>query len=316
MDDGVADPRGADEANESRESEQSPEPMKAPTGGLMPATHIALVTGATAGLGRAVAIALAERGMHVLVHGRDAGRTAAVVNQIATAGGTAQAVLADLGSLDQARALADQVSGEHGGIALLVNNAGVGAGKPPYRKRQLSADGHELRLAVNYLAPTLLARRLVPALTEGAPARIVNIGSAGQAPVDFDDLRMDNRYSGAEAYYRSKFALAAFTFDLAAELAGSGVTVNCLHPATFMNTHMVRESLLPPMATVSSGARAVLNLATGPIGGSVSGRYFDGMDQARAHAGTYDPATRARLRAATAELLAPFLADSVTEPER
>jgi len=135
----------------------------------------------------------------------------------------------------------------------------------------------------------------------------VNIGSAGQAPVDFADLRMDNRYSGAEAYYRSKFALAAFTFDLAGELADSGITVNCLHPATFMNTRMVRESLVPPMSTVGSGARAVLNLATGPIGGAVSGRYFDGRNEARAHAGTYDPAIRSRLRTATAELLAPFL---------
>jgi NAD(P)-dependent dehydrogenase (short-subunit alcohol dehydrogenase family) len=212
----------------------------------MPDTRFALVTGATAGLGRAVAAALAERGMHILVHGRDAGRAAAVVDQIAGSGGTAQAVLADLASLEQARELADQVSADHDALALLVNNAGVGAGRPPYRKRQLSADGHELRLAVNYLAPALLARRLIPALKNGAPARIVNVGSVGQAPVDFADLRMDNHYTGAQAYYRSKFALAAFTFDLAEELANSGITVNCVHPASLMNTHMVRESMIPP----------------------------------------------------------------------
>jgi NAD(P)-dependent dehydrogenase (short-subunit alcohol dehydrogenase family) len=277
----------------------------------MPDTRTALVTGATAGLGRAVAVGLAEHGMHVLVHGRDAGRAAAVVEQITKSGGGAQAVIADLASLDQARKLADQVSADHGAIALLVNNAGVGAGRPPYRKRELSADGHELRFAVNYLAPALLGRRLIVALTNGTPARIVNVGSAGQAPVDFADLRMDNHYSGAEAYYRSKFALAAFTFDLAEELTGSGITVNCLHPATFMNTHMVRESLMPPISTVGSGARAVMNLATGPIGGAVSGCYFDGMNEARAHGGTYDPAARSRLRTATAELLAPFLATAI-----
>jgi NAD(P)-dependent dehydrogenase (short-subunit alcohol dehydrogenase family) len=273
-------------------------------------TRIALVTGATAGLGRAVAAALAGHGMHVLVHGRDAKRAAAVVDQISKSGGTAQAMLADLASLDQVGELADQITADHDGITLLINNAGVGAGRPPYRKRQLSADGHELRLAVNYLAPALLARRLIPLLKNGTPARIVNVGSVGQAPIDFADLRMDSHYTGAQAYYRSKFALAAFTFDLAEELTGSGITVNCLHPASLMNTHMVRESMIPPISTVASGVTAAMNLATGPAGGTFTGRYFDGMHEARAHEETYDPATRSRLRTVTAELLAPFLTGS------
>ena len=270
-------------------------------------TRIALVTGATAGLGRAVAGALADQGMDVLVHGRDAKRAAAVVDQISKSGGTAQAVLADLASLDQVRELADRITADHYAITLLINNAGIGAGRPPYRTRQLSADGHELRLAVNYLAPALLARRLTPPLKNGAPARIVNVVSAGQAPVDFDDLRMDNHYSGAQAYYRSKFALTAFTFDLAEELADSGITVNCLHPASLMNTHMVRESMIPPMSSVASGVTAVMNLATGPVGGTLTGRYFDGRIEARANEATYDPAIRSRLRTVTSELLAPFL---------
>jgi NAD(P)-dependent dehydrogenase (short-subunit alcohol dehydrogenase family) len=269
-------------------------------------TRIALVTGATAGLGRAVAGALAGHGIDVLVHGRDAERAAAVVDQISRSGGSARAVLADLASLDQVRELADRIASDHNAITLLINNAGVGAGRPPYRKRKLSADGHELRLAVNYLAPALLARRLIPSLKNGAPARIINVGSVGQAPVDFADLRMDNRYTGAQAYYRSKFALAAFSFDLAEELAGSGITVNCLHPASLMNTHMVRESMIPPMSTVASGVAAVMNLATGPAGGTLTGRYFDGRAEARAHEAAYDPAIRSRLRTVTAELLAPF----------
>ncbi|MEV6896951.1 SDR family NAD(P)-dependent oxidoreductase [Amycolatopsis sp. NPDC051372] len=260
----------------------------------------ALVTGATAGLGRAVALALAEQGAHVVVHGRDAKRANAVVERIAEAGGKAEACLVDLGSLAQVRDLAEQV----GEVGLLVNNAGVGAGRPPYRKRELSADGHELRLAVNYLAPVLLTRRLLSGL--GSGARIVNVGSVGQAPVDFADLRLDRGYRGSEAYFRSKFALAAFTFDLAAELDGRDVTVNCVHPASLMNTHMVRESLIPPMSTVGTGAKAVLNVATGAAG-ERSGRYFDGLNPAPAHEGTYDLATRARLREATAEMLASFL---------
>lgn len=270
-------------------------------------TPAALVTGATAGLGRAVAVALAGQGMRVLVHGRDAGRVSAVVHDIRESGGIAQPCLADLSSLAQASALAEQVSADYGAIHLLINNAGAGAGRPPYRRRDLSADGHELRLAVNYLAPVLVTRRLIPALVKGAPARIVNVGSAGQAPVDFADLRMDRQYSGTQAYFRSKFALAAFTFDLAGELAGTGITVNCLHPASLMNTHMVRQALVPPMSTVATGVKAVLNLATGPAGGAVTGRYFDGTREATAHAGTYDPAVRSRLREVTAQLLAPFL---------
>jgi NAD(P)-dependent dehydrogenase (short-subunit alcohol dehydrogenase family) len=273
-------------------------------------SRIALVTGATAGLGRAVAVALADHGMFVLVHGRDAKRAAAVVDQISRSGGTARAVLADLASLDQVGDLADRVAADHNAMTLLINNAGVGAGRPPYRKRQLSADGHELRLAVNYLAPALLTRRLTPLLRNGAPARIVNVGSVGQAPVDLADLRMDNHYTGPQAYYRTKFALAAFTFDLADEIADSGITVNCLHPASLMNTHMVRESMIPPMSTVASGVAAVMNLATGPTGGTLTGRYFDGKTEARAHEATYDPVIRARLRTVTAELLAPFLTRS------
>ena len=276
-------------------------------------TRVALVTGATAGLGRAVAVALAEQGTHVLVHGRDPKRAAAVVDQITRSGGSAQAVLADLGSLDRVRELADRVSADHGAVALLVNNAGVGAGRPPYRKRQFSADGHELRLAVNYLAPVLLARRLTPALKKGVPARIVNVGSVGQAPVDVTDLRMDRHYAGTQAYYRSKFALAAFTFDLAEELAGSGVTANCVHPASLMNTHMVRESMIPPMSSVAAGVASVMNLATGPVGGTVTGRYFDGTSESRAHGETYDPTTRSRLRVVTDELLAPFLATAAND---
>lgn len=275
-------------------------------------TPIALVTGATAGLGRAVAGALASQGMHVLVHGRHAERAAAVVDQIAKSGGTAQAVLADLASLGQVSELADRITTRHDAIALLINNAGIGAGRPPYRKRQLSADGHELRFAVNYLAPALLARRLILALENGAPARIVNVGSVGQAPVDFADLQMTNHYTGGQAYYRSKFALAAFTFELADELIGSGVTVNCLHPASLMNTRMVRESMIPPMSSVASGVTAVMNLATGPAGGALTGRYFDGMAEARAHEAIYDPAVRAKLRTVTAEILAPFLAQALS----
>jgi NAD(P)-dependent dehydrogenase (short-subunit alcohol dehydrogenase family) len=274
---------------------------------MMKNTRVALITGATSGLGQAVARALAERGLHVLVHGRDSERAHAVAGQIRAAGGSAATYLADLSSLGQTRALAERVSADHAAIHLLINNAGVGPGRPPYRKHILSEDGHELRFAVNYLAPALLARRLVPSLKNGEPARIVNVASAGQAPIDFADLRIDHRYTGTRAYYRSKFALVVFTFDLAAELAGNAITVNCLHPATLMNTHMVRQAWVPPMSSITTGVRAVMNLAVEPTGAAVTGRYFDGLRDANAHRAAYDPAVQSKLRAVTNEILEPFL---------
>jgi NAD(P)-dependent dehydrogenase (short-subunit alcohol dehydrogenase family) len=270
-------------------------------------TRVALITGATSGLGRAVALALAERGMHVLVHGRDSERARAVAGEIQAAGGNVDTYLADLDSLQQTRALAQRVSSDHPAIHLLINNAGIGPGRPPYRKRNLSADGHELRFAVNYLAAALLARRLLPNLSSGEAARIVNVASAGQAPIDFADLRMEHHYTGTKAYYRSKFALVAFTFDLARELAGTAITVNCLHPATLMNTRMVRRAWVPPLSSLATGVRAVMNLAVEPTGAAVTGRYFDGLREAKAHAAAYDPTIQSNLRATTNEILAPFL---------
>jgi NAD(P)-dependent dehydrogenase (short-subunit alcohol dehydrogenase family) len=270
-------------------------------------SQVALITGATSGLGRAVARALAERGMHVLVHGRDPERAQAVAGQIRAAGGGVDTYLADLSSLRQTCALAERIGSNHPAIHLLVNNAGVGPGRPPYRRRILSADGQELRFAVNYLAPALLARRLVPSLKNGEPARIVNVASTGQAPIDFADLRMDHHYTGTRAYYRSKFALVAFTFDLAAELADNAITVNCLHPASLMGTHMVRQAWVPPMSSIATGVKAVMNLAVEPAGAAVTGRYFDGLREARAHGAAYDLDIRSMLRAVTNEILEPFL---------
>ncbi|MGF1428113.1 SDR family NAD(P)-dependent oxidoreductase [Kitasatospora sp. LaBMicrA B282] len=265
-----------------------------------------LVTGATSGLGRELAVSLAEQGRHVLVHGRDRARTEALAAELRAAGGEADPLVADLSALAEVRALADRIRAEHAELHVLINNAGIGAGPPPHRTRELSADGHELRLAVNYLAPALLARLLVPLLAASAPARVVNVGSIGQAPVDLRDLRMDHHYGGADAYFRSKFALAAFTVDLAEEVRDLGITVNCLHPATFMDTRQVRETGLAPWVPASAGVAPVLNLAIGPAGGSYSGEYFDGSRRGRAHDAVYDAVGRARLREVTQALLAPF----------
>ncbi|MEU9972109.1 SDR family NAD(P)-dependent oxidoreductase [Streptomyces sp. NPDC051014] len=258
-----------------------------------------LITGATSGLGRYVAFELVRAGHTVLAHGRDPDRTAALAEEL-RAEGDAAGLVADLASLARVRELAARVAEARPGLDVLINNAGVGAGAPG-AGRELSADGHELRLAVNFLAPVVLTRALLPVLRANTPARIVNVGSAGQEPLDFDDPEFTRGYQGFAAYCRAKFALAAHTFTLADELAGTGVAVNVLHPATFMDTAMVREGGVAPWNTVADGAPGVVALATRDLG---TGGYFDGTDPARAHPATYDEDVRRRLTTVTDQLLA------------
>ena len=256
-----------------------------------------VITGASDGLGRALARELAAAGHHLVVHGRDAGRLAGIARETG-----AVAIRADLSSLDEVRALAVQTAQHAVGIDVLVNNAGVGFGAPG-AGRELSRDGYELRLAVNYLAPYLLTRLLLPALRRPGSARIVNVASAGQRPVDLDDLMMEREYAGVEAYRRSKLALIAHTFDLAHELAGAGVTANCLHPASLMPTAMVRESRCDTIDSLEQGLHATLRLIIDPDLDGVTGWYFNGTQPARALDQAYDPAFRTRLRQRTEALL-------------
>ncbi|GGT05584.1 SDR family NAD(P)-dependent oxidoreductase [Streptomyces chromofuscus] len=257
-----------------------------------------LITGATSGLGRYVAFALVRSGHRVLVHGRDPGRTERLVAEL-RAEGTAEGFAADLASPAEVRELGARDSEAHPELDVLINNAGVGSG-PRGAARELSADGHELRLAVNSLAPVALTRALLPVLRANAPARIVNVGSAGQEPLALDDPEFGRGYDGFSAYCRAKFALASWTFTLAEELAGTDVAVNVLHPATFMDTAMVREGGVTPWNSVADGAPGVPALATRDMG---SGGYFDGTTAARAHEAAYDPRVRKRLTAVTGQLL-------------
>jgi NAD(P)-dependent dehydrogenase (short-subunit alcohol dehydrogenase family) len=209
-----------------------------------------LVTGSTDGVGRYVAERLAAQGRRVIVHGRDRIRGEAVVERITQQGGEARFLAADLSSLAEVRSLADAVRRDGDGLDALINNAGIGASGA---KRELSADGFELRFAVNYLAGFLLTRLLLPMLQNRNLARIVNVSSAGQQPIDFSDVMLTRGYSGVRAYCRSKLAQIMFTFDLAKELAGQNIAVNCLHPATYMDTTMVRLSGVQPISTVEQG---------------------------------------------------------------
>jgi NAD(P)-dependent dehydrogenase (short-subunit alcohol dehydrogenase family) len=261
----------------------------------------ALVTGATDGVGRVVAKRLARDGWRVLVHGRNAERGASLVKEIEAAGGKATFLEADLASLAEVRTLADAVKTETGRLELLINNAGIGtAGDRP--GRQESADGHELRFAVNYLAGFLLTHLLLPPLKAGAPARIVNVSSAGQEAIDFGDVMLTKAYSGSRAYRQSKLAQILFTVDLADELKADRIIANCLHPSTYMNTTMVKQSGTTPMSSVETGADAIMQLAVSPKLDGKSGLYFNVMNETRANPQAYDAKARAQLRALSREL--------------
>ena len=260
----------------------------------------ALITGSTDGVGRMVAERLGAAGWRVLVCGRDRARGDAVVAEIKKAGGDAQFLQADLASLAEVRRLAQAVQSATKRLDLLINNAGIGSGGPQ-GARQASADGYELRFAVNYLSGFLLTHLLLPLLRKSAPSRIVNVSSLGQQPLDFADVMLSSDYSGMRAYRQSKLAQILFTIDLAAELAGSRVTVNVLHPATFMDTKMVRE-FGTPMSTVEEGAEAILKLAVAPELEGRSGLYFNGKEEARANEQAYDAQARAKLKARSLEL--------------
>jgi NAD(P)-dependent dehydrogenase (short-subunit alcohol dehydrogenase family) len=261
----------------------------------------ALITGATSGVGRAVAERLGRDGWLVLAHGRDKARGAEIVRAIEQAGGRARFLQADLSTLANVRALAQEVARDHPRLPLLINNAGVGFG-PPDGAREESADGFELRFAVNYLAPFLLTRLLLDNICAAAPARIVNVASIGQGDLDFHDLQLLQGYAGIDAYRKSKLALIMFTLDLADELKGKHVAVNALHPATRMDTFMVRESGVAPMSSVDQGADAIMNLAVSEATRGHTGEFFDGLALAQARPQAYDPQAREILRRMTHEL--------------
>ncbi|MCK1739484.1 SDR family NAD(P)-dependent oxidoreductase [Bradyrhizobium sp. 139] len=261
-----------------------------------------LITGSTDGVGRHVARRLAEAGARVLIHGRDAARAKTLIDEIVKAGHAAPTFYqADLSSMSGTRALAEAVKRDHQRLDVFISNAGIGS-QNDGPQRQESNDGYELRFAVNYLSGFLLAHLLLPLLQTAAPSRIVNVASLGQHPIDFDDVMIIKGYSGSRAYAQSKLAQIMFTIDLAEELEDTGITVNSLHPATYMNTTMVRAGGMAPISTVEQGGAAILHLVEGDDVAGMNGLFFNGMNEARANPQAYDADARKRLRALSLDL--------------
>lgn len=213
-------------------------PQAAPTTS-MSRDRVCVVTGATRGIGRATALALAKLGAQVVIVGRDADRMDELRREAERAANAGlSCIQADFASLASVRAAAEEIVHRWSAIHVLVNNAGINAGR-----RQVSADGFELTFAVNHLAPFLLTSLLAPVLAAGAPSRIVNVTSvfAHVAGVDVDDIMFERRrYSSTRAYNQSKLSTVMFTMELAERLASSGIAVNCVSPG-LVATDLMRE---------------------------------------------------------------------------
>jgi len=266
---------------------------------------VCLVTGATSGIGQVTAQELARLGARVIIVGRSPERCAKTIDQIRAATGatSVESLVADLSSFAEVRRLAGQVRERAPRLDALVNNAGA-----MFWKRAESVDGIEMTLALNHLSYFVLTNLLVPALTQSAPARIVNVASDAHkgAFVNFDDIEGEQRYSPWKAYQQSKLANILFTYELARRIAGSGVTANTLHPG-FVRTNFLQVFneawagwLIRRIADVvaispEQGARTSIYLASSPDVEGISGRYFVNEKPAESSVQSRDQATAQRL---------------------
>jgi NAD(P)-dependent dehydrogenase (short-subunit alcohol dehydrogenase family) len=255
------------------------------------------ITGATDGLGRALAHRLAADGATLILHGRNPDKLDRTADDIRDTHSVTRprVVLADLAELAQVRRLAAEVREATDRLDVFVSNAGIGAGHPDGRTRRTSVDGYELRFAVNYLAGFLLTLELLPLLRRSAPARIVNVASIGQHPLDFNNLMIESGYSGTRAYGQSKLAQIMSGFELANRVPATQVTVNSLHPATYMPTKMVLDEIGYHLDSIDEGVAATHRLVTSPALATTTGRFFDRTRDTRANAQAYDTRVRAEL---------------------
>jgi NAD(P)-dependent dehydrogenase (short-subunit alcohol dehydrogenase family) len=252
---------------------------------------VALITGSTSGLGEAVARELAERGVHVILHGRSIERGEALLAEIEAAGGSARFYPADFALMSNVQQFAEQIKRDYDRLDLLVNNAGLSARGT--EEAQITEDGNELLLQVNYLSHFLLTHELLPLLAASAPARIIHTASAAQAPMDFDDPNMDNNYSSGRAYGQSKLAQITYSNALAKRIDGSDVTTVSFHPGTFMPTRMVLGAGIEPQEELEVGVNAMMNLITSDD--IENGAYFNRQEQIKAHDQAYDEEAQRKL---------------------
>jgi NAD(P)-dependent dehydrogenase (short-subunit alcohol dehydrogenase family) len=244
---------------------------------------VVLVTGSTDGIGRETAIELARLGARVIVHGRHEARVQRAHEEVASAStaATPAPIVADFGSLAAVRGMADELESRALPIDALINNAGV-----YMKRRELSADGIEMTLAVNHFAHVLLTHRLLSSESGNALRRIVNVSSIAhnRAFIDLEDI--DNtrgEFDDYQAYATSKFANVLFTVELARRLRTRGVLVNALHPGVVSTKLLTAGFEMRGPDSLGKGARTSVLLAISPEYGHISGAYFMEGREARMH---------------------------------
>jgi NAD(P)-dependent dehydrogenase (short-subunit alcohol dehydrogenase family) len=257
---------------------------------------VCLITGATSGIGREAAIALSRLGINVVFTARAESSGESVKKEIKEkTGAEADYLLCDLSSLGEVRKLAEEFQRKYDRLDILINNAGVGE-----TELKFSKDNIEMDMAVNYFAPFLLTNLLLPILKKSAPSRIVNVSSMMHAEghIDFNNLTEGKNFERYDTYARSKLALLLFTRKLAADLKGSGVTANAMHPG-IINTKITKELMNRTNPIVKAAFRlrmiseekageGIVYLATSPEIEGVTGEYFDRTTKKRSSDESYD----------------------------
>ncbi|MCE7945835.1 MAG: SDR family oxidoreductase [Chloroflexi bacterium CFX4] len=273
---------------------------------------IILITGATNGIGKAAAGALAKQGAHVLIVGRNSQKCAETVAEIRrnTGNQAVEAFTADLSSMAEVRRLADQVKAAYSRLHVLLNNAGA-----YYATRQMSADGYEMSFALNHLSYFYLTVLLLDLLKASAPSRIINVSSSAHmfAKLNLTDPHNPKRYNGLRIYGETKLANLAFTYALARRLQGTGVTANAMHPGLVRtgfghNTNGLMTQIFSVLQrfglTPEQGADTAVYLASSPEVEGVTGKYFTKRQAIASSRAAHDQQTGEALWALSERLIA------------
>ena len=256
-----------------------------------------LITGANTGIGKETALILAEMNARVIMVCRNREKGELAKNEIleATGNQNIELFLCDLSSLQDVKRFSEEFLQSHSELHVLINNAGVFK-----MQREESKDGYELMFAVNYLAHHYLTNQLLPLLKKSTPSRIVNLSSDMHKflKIKLDDVMLEKRYSGQQAYSNSKTAMVLFMYKLERELQGTGVSVFAVNPGhaktqmttTGMPKWFIKISnLIPNRRTVKDAATASVYAASDDTLDGITGKYFTDKKETKTAKMTKDP---------------------------